>query len=65
VFGAGVDAAPDGTLTTAGGRVLTLVGRGPDVAGAADVVYAAAEHVTFAGKQLRRDIGRPQAMVAA
>jgi phosphoribosylamine--glycine ligase len=65
VFGAGVAAAADGTLTTAGGRVLTLVGRGATVRDAADAAYAAAERITFAGKQLRRDIGRPAAMVAA
>jgi phosphoribosylamine--glycine ligase len=40
-----------GRLVTAGGRVLTLVGYDRED------VYAAAERVSFAGKQYRRDIG--------
>ena len=57
VFAAGVERTADG-LHTAGGRVLTVVGRGRDLAAAADAAYDAAGHVTFAGAHLRRDIGR-------
>ncbi len=62
VFAAGVEHADDG-LRTAGGRVLTVVGRGRDLAAAADAAYAAAGHVRFAGAHLRRDIGRVAAGV--
>jgi phosphoribosylamine--glycine ligase len=65
MFGAGVTVGKTGHVETAGGRVLTVVGRGPDVASAAEAAYAAADRITFAGKQLRRDIGRSIAAVAA
>jgi phosphoribosylamine--glycine ligase len=48
----------EGKLVTAGGRVLTIVGRGPSFREAIDVAYRAASHVHFDGMQLRRDIGR-------
>jgi phosphoribosylamine--glycine ligase len=51
VFHGATRREPDGTLVTAGGRVLTLVG--PDRA----AVYAAAETIRFAEMQLRTDIG--------
>jgi phosphoribosylamine--glycine ligase len=63
VFGAGVHRDGTGTLVTAGGRVLTVVATGADVAAAADAAHAAADLVRFAGAQQRRDIGR--AAVAA
>ena len=56
VFHAGTSAGPDGGPVTGGGRVLTVVGRGPDLAAARDQAYAAAERITFEGRQLRRDI---------
>ena len=59
VFGAGVARGREETLTTAGGRVLTVVGRGPDLAAAADAAYEAADQIDYAGKWYRRDIGRP------
>ncbi len=58
VFGAGVRMTEDGGLITAGGRVLTVVGRGSDLASAADAAYEAADRIGFHGKQMRRDIGR-------
>jgi phosphoribosylamine--glycine ligase len=64
VFCGGVAASPDGGLQTAGGRVLTVVGEGPDLASAAAAAYDAADRISFPGRQLRRDIGRP-ARVAA
>jgi phosphoribosylamine--glycine ligase len=57
VFHAGTSRR-DGQLLTSGGRVLTVVGRGPTYRDAIDVAYRAASHVHFDGMQLRRDIGR-------
>lgn len=56
VFHAGT-AALDGRMVTAGGRVLTVVGVGSDVAGARTQAYHAAERVSFDGMHYRRDIG--------
>ena len=56
VFHAGTRRDPDGTLRTAGGRVLGVTARGPDVATARARAYAAADRIEFEGKQLRRDI---------
>jgi phosphoribosylamine---glycine ligase len=57
VFHAGT-ARRDRTLVTAGGRVLSVVGRGPTYREAIDVAYRAASHIRFEGMQFRRDIGR-------
>jgi phosphoribosylamine--glycine ligase len=65
VFGAGVGSDGAGGLEAAGGRVVTIVGHGSDVASAAAMAYAAAEHVDFEGKVVRRDIGRGLAVAAA
>jgi phosphoribosylamine--glycine ligase len=56
VFCAGVKAR-DGALITAGGRVLTVVGRGATFEAAIARSYAAAAFLSFAGMQYRRDIG--------
>jgi phosphoribosylamine--glycine ligase len=48
----------DGKWLTAGGRVLTIVGRGQTHRDAIDVAYRATGHVQFRGMQYRRDIGR-------
>jgi phosphoribosylamine--glycine ligase len=48
----------DGKVVTSGGRVLTVVGRGPSHREAIDVAYRAAAHIQFEGMQFRRDIGR-------
>jgi phosphoribosylamine---glycine ligase len=45
-------------LVSAGGRVLTVVGRGNGYREAIDVAYRAASHIRFDGMQFRRDIGR-------
>jgi phosphoribosylamine--glycine ligase len=45
-----------GTLCTAGGRVLNVTALGPDPAFARDRAYAAADMISFPGKQMRRDI---------
>jgi phosphoribosylamine---glycine ligase len=46
----------DGVLVTAGGRVLNVTGLGPDPAAARRAAYAAADQITFDGRQLRQDI---------
>jgi phosphoribosylamine--glycine ligase len=51
----------DGQLVTSGGRVLSVVATGPDLATAAERAYDAAGRIEFAGKQLRLDIARPLA----
>jgi phosphoribosylamine--glycine ligase len=53
---AGTATGPDGTLVTAGGRVLNVTALGPTPAAARDAAYAAADRITFEGRQLRRDI---------
>ncbi len=58
VFHAGTRAATSGAgFETAGGRVLGVTARGPDVAQARDRAYAAIEGISFEGMQFRRDIG--------
>jgi len=57
VFHAGT-ALRDGTLVTSGGRVLTVVGRGPSYETAIDTAYNAASKIHFDGMQFRRDIGQ-------
>ena len=56
VFAAGVAAGDDGVLRTAGGRVLNVVGRGPDMAAARKAAYAGAAEISWPGLQLRTDI---------
>jgi phosphoribosylamine---glycine ligase len=51
-------AIKDGTLVTAGGRVLTVVGRGAGFAEAIDRAYAGVRAISFDGMQYRGDIGR-------
>jgi len=49
--------AEDGDrVVTAGGRVLNVTALGDDVRAARDDAYAAADMITFDGRQLRRDI---------
>jgi phosphoribosylamine---glycine ligase len=48
----------DGQVVTAGGRVLTVVGRGATFDQAIERAYAAERVIRFEGKQARRDIGR-------
>ena len=57
VFHAGT-AKREGRLVTAGGRVLTVVGRSTTYKDAIDTAYAAASRIHFDGMQYRRDIGR-------
>jgi phosphoribosylamine--glycine ligase len=56
VYHAGTAYGHDGNIVTAGGRVLAVAARGPDVWGARRAAYAAADRIDFEGRQLRRDI---------
>ena len=49
-------------LRTAGGRVMSVLGRGPDLATARGEAYAAAETITFKGKVIRTDIAASTAI---
>jgi len=51
-----------GRTVTAGGRVLNLTGLGATPGAARDAAYAAADLITFEGRQLRTDIARAAAM---
>jgi phosphoribosylamine---glycine ligase len=53
---AGTAAGAGGEIVTAGGRVLNVTGLGDGPAAARDAAYAAADLITFEGRQLRRDI---------
>ena len=57
VYHAGT-AKRDGEIVTAGGRVLTVVGRGAGFAEAIARAYAGVLKISFDGMQFRRDIGR-------
>jgi len=56
VFHAGTAKGADGTLRTAGGRVLAVTAWGSTIDSAADRAYRAADRIRFDGMQLRRDI---------
>jgi phosphoribosylamine---glycine ligase len=57
IFHAGTSRAPDGSVVTAGGRVLGVTATGPTLAQALERCYAAAAHVRWDGMHYRRDIG--------
>ena len=57
VFHAGT-ARRDGSLVTAGGRVLGVQALGADIRAAVARAYEAVDRIRFDGMQLRRDIGR-------
>jgi len=56
VFHAATVLDADGGWRTNGGRVLTVVGRGPDLAAARSRAEAAADRISWGGMQRRRDI---------
>jgi phosphoribosylamine---glycine ligase len=56
VFHAGTARGEDGTLVTAGGRVLDVTARGPSIADARAAAYAAVTDIGFEGMQVRTDI---------
>lgn len=57
VFHAGTRRREDGAVVTAGGRVLTVVGRGAAIADAQARALAGAALITFDGARFRSDIG--------
>jgi phosphoribosylamine--glycine ligase len=57
VFHAGTKRTDGGGFETDGGRVLTVVGRGHDLATARDVAERAADLISWTGMQRRHDIG--------
>ncbi len=57
VFHAGTKPDRDGTIVTSGGRVLGVVGLGPDVAAASAATRRACARISFADMVYRRDIG--------
>ncbi|HYK96628.1 MAG TPA: phosphoribosylamine--glycine ligase [Candidatus Dormibacteraeota bacterium] len=56
VFHGGSIGRPAGGYGTSGGRVLTVVGRGNDLAAARDAAEGAADRISWSGLQRRRDI---------
>jgi phosphoribosylamine--glycine ligase len=48
----------DGQIVSAGGRVLTVVGRGTTFGDAIDCAYRGVSNIAFEGMQYRRDIGK-------
>lgn len=56
VFHAGTKRDASGGVVTVGGRVLSVVGRGPDLATARAAAYDGAERITFDDRQFRTDI---------
>jgi phosphoribosylamine--glycine ligase len=61
VYAAGVEEGPAGHLVTAGGRVLDVVGAGPDVAEARRLAYRAAGMVSWPDMVYRSDIAEAPA----
>jgi phosphoribosylamine--glycine ligase len=53
---AGTGSGASGEIVTAGGRVLNVTALGDGPGAARDAAYAAADLITFEGRQLRRDI---------
>ena len=58
MYHAGTRADEDGTLLTAGGRVLGVTAVADTLLGAVKAAYAAAENITFEGMHKRGDIGQ-------
>jgi phosphoribosylamine--glycine ligase len=58
VFHAGTARAADGSIVTAGGRVLAVCALGRGLDEAAQRAYAAAGRISFRGMQFRKDIGK-------
>ena len=59
VLCAGVALDPEGRLVTAGGRVLDVVGRGPDASRARRQAYVALSAISWPGMHHRNDIAAP------
>jgi len=64
VFHAGT-AKRDNAIVTAGGRVVTIVGRGRDYSAAITRAYQGVSKVSFSGMHYRRDIGQKALALSA
>ena len=64
VYHAGTAHGDNGTLTTAGGRVLNVTALAPTLAEAREKAYQAVDRISFEGKQYRTDIARAAAEAA-
>lgn len=58
VFHAGTTTAPDGSVVTAGGRVLGVTARAATLEQATVLAYQGVDCISFDGMEFRRDIGR-------
>jgi phosphoribosylamine--glycine ligase len=65
VLHAGTAVDPTGQVVAAGGRVLSVVGRGATVAEARDRAYTAVDKIHLRGMRVRRDIAEAAAGVVA
>jgi phosphoribosylamine--glycine ligase len=65
VFHAGTRRAEDGSLVTAGGRVLCVVASGGTMDAVRDKAYRNVERIRFESIHYRRDIGAPRAVSAS
>src|SRR5260221_10656398 len=63
VFHAGTAVSGD-DLVTAGGRVLTVVGKGPTFEDAIARAYQGVDRISFGGMQYRTDIGKKALQIA-
>ncbi|MFL6100462.1 MAG: phosphoribosylamine--glycine ligase [Actinomycetales bacterium] len=54
-------ASMDGTVVASGGRVLSVVGTGPDIAAAREAAYAGMSRISLRGGHFRSDIARAAA----
>jgi phosphoribosylamine--glycine ligase len=61
VLHAGTAAGADGAVVSAGGRVLSVVGTGADLAAARATAYAGVDRIALAGSHHRSDIARAAA----
>jgi phosphoribosylamine---glycine ligase len=57
VLHAGTARRDDGAIVSSGGRVLSAVGTGPDLAAARDTAYALIKSIRLPGSHFRSDIG--------
>ena len=57
VLHAGTARREDGAIVSSGGRVLSVVGTGPDLKSAREAAYALAESIRLPGSHFRSDIG--------
>lgn len=58
VFHSGTKLRPDGSVVTAGGRVLSVTAKAKTLRLALDRCYAALDKISFSGMRIRTDIGK-------